>query len=92
MSTIGQTLEQQTEALKAAGAGRVFHDVMSVVRDAGRDVSGQSRIGTYFRYSGSWGNGNTDGPTGSVPQTTLRYRSTSWSGRVEQVSQDAEHV
>lgn len=54
MSTIGQTLEQQTEALKAAGAGRVFHDVMSVVRDAGRDVSGQSRIGTYFRYSGSW--------------------------------------
>ena len=33
VSTIGQTLEQQTEALEAAGAGRVFHDVMSGVRD-----------------------------------------------------------
>jgi DNA invertase Pin-like site-specific DNA recombinase len=33
VSTIGQTLEQQTEALTAAGAGRIFHDVMSGARD-----------------------------------------------------------
>ena len=33
VSTIGQTLEQQTEALNAAGAGRIFHDVMSGTRD-----------------------------------------------------------
>jgi len=33
VSTIGQTLEQQTEALTAAGAGKVFHDVMSGARD-----------------------------------------------------------
>ena len=33
VSTISQTLEQQTEALKAAGAGKVFHDVMSGARD-----------------------------------------------------------
>ena len=33
VSTIGQTLEQQTEALTAAGAGKTFHDVMSGARD-----------------------------------------------------------
>ena len=33
VSTIGQTLEQQTEALAAAGAGKIFHDVMSGARD-----------------------------------------------------------
>lgn len=33
VSTISQTLEQQTEALCAAGAGKVFHDVMSGARD-----------------------------------------------------------
>jgi DNA invertase Pin-like site-specific DNA recombinase len=33
VSTIGQTLEQQTEALTTAGAGKVFHDVMSGARD-----------------------------------------------------------
>lgn len=33
VSTIGQTLEQQTEALTAAGAGKVFHDVMSGARE-----------------------------------------------------------
>lgn len=33
VSTISQTLEQQTEALTAAGAGKVFHDVMSGARD-----------------------------------------------------------
>ena len=33
VSTIGQTLEQQTEALTAAGAGKIFHDVMSGARD-----------------------------------------------------------
>lgn len=33
VSTITQTLEQQTEALIAAGAGKVFHDVMSGARD-----------------------------------------------------------
>lgn len=29
VSTITQTMEQQTEALTAAGAGKIFHDVMS---------------------------------------------------------------
>ena len=33
VSTVGQTLEQQTEALTAAGAGKVFSDVMSGARD-----------------------------------------------------------
>jgi hypothetical protein len=33
VSTVGQTLEQQSEALTAAGAGKVFHDVMSGARD-----------------------------------------------------------
>ena len=33
VSTIGQTLEQQTEALTAAGVGKIFHDVMSGARD-----------------------------------------------------------
>ena len=33
VSTLTQTLEQQTEALKAAGAGKIFHDVMSGARD-----------------------------------------------------------
>ena len=33
VSTVGQTLEQQTEALTAAGAGKIFHDVMSGARD-----------------------------------------------------------
>jgi DNA invertase Pin-like site-specific DNA recombinase len=33
VSTVGQTLEQQTEALTAAGAGKLFHDVMSGTRD-----------------------------------------------------------
>jgi DNA invertase Pin-like site-specific DNA recombinase len=33
VSTIGQTLEQQTEALTGAGAGKIFHDVMSGARD-----------------------------------------------------------
>jgi DNA invertase Pin-like site-specific DNA recombinase len=33
VSTIGQTLEQQTDALTAAGAGKIFHDVMSGARD-----------------------------------------------------------
>jgi DNA invertase Pin-like site-specific DNA recombinase len=33
VSTISQTLEQQTEALTAAGAGKVFHDVISGARD-----------------------------------------------------------
>ena len=33
VSTIGQTLEQQTEALEAAGAGKIFHDVMTGARD-----------------------------------------------------------
>ena len=33
VSTIGQTLEQQTEALTAAGAGKIFDDVMSGARD-----------------------------------------------------------
>ena len=37
VSTIGQTLEQQTEALEAAGAGRVFHDAMSA-----EDVEGEA--------------------------------------------------
>jgi DNA invertase Pin-like site-specific DNA recombinase len=33
VSTTTQTLEQQTEALTAAGAGKVFHDTMSGARD-----------------------------------------------------------
>ncbi len=33
VSTITQTLQQQTEQLSAAGAGKVFHDVMSGARD-----------------------------------------------------------
>ncbi len=33
VSTIGQTLEQQSEALTSAGAGKIFHDVMSGARD-----------------------------------------------------------
>ena len=33
VSTVGQTLEQQTEALTAAGAGKIFDDVMSGARD-----------------------------------------------------------
>jgi DNA invertase Pin-like site-specific DNA recombinase len=33
VSTTTQTLEQQNEALKAAGAGKVFHDIMSGSRD-----------------------------------------------------------
>ena len=33
VSTITQTLEQQTEQLTAAGAGKIFHDVMSGARD-----------------------------------------------------------
>ena len=33
VSTVGQTLEQQSEALTAAGAGKIFHDVMSGARD-----------------------------------------------------------
>jgi DNA invertase Pin-like site-specific DNA recombinase len=33
VSTITQTLEQQTEALTAAGAGKIFHDIMSGARD-----------------------------------------------------------
>jgi len=33
VSTVGQTLEQQTEALAAAGAGKIFRDVMSGARD-----------------------------------------------------------
>ena len=33
VSTVGQTLEQQTEALTAAGAGKIFSDVMSGARD-----------------------------------------------------------
>ena len=33
VSTVGQTLEQQTEALTASGAGKIFHDVMSGARD-----------------------------------------------------------
>ena len=33
VSTEGQTLEQQVEKLVAAGAGKVFHDVMSGARD-----------------------------------------------------------
>ena len=33
VSTVDQTLEQQSEALTAAGAGKIFHDVMSGARD-----------------------------------------------------------
>lgn len=33
VSTITQTLEQQTEQLTAVGAGKIFHDVMSGARD-----------------------------------------------------------
>ncbi len=33
VSTMGQTLEQQIEALTAAGVGKIFHDVMSGARD-----------------------------------------------------------
>jgi DNA invertase Pin-like site-specific DNA recombinase len=33
VSTVTQTLEQQTEQLSAAGAGKIFHDVMSGARD-----------------------------------------------------------
>jgi DNA invertase Pin-like site-specific DNA recombinase len=33
VSTITQTLEQQTDALIAAGAGKIFHDIMSGARD-----------------------------------------------------------
>ncbi len=33
VSTLTQTLEQQTEELTAVGAGRIFHDVMSGARD-----------------------------------------------------------
>lgn len=33
VSSITQTLEQQTEQLAAAGAGKIFHDVMSGARD-----------------------------------------------------------
>jgi DNA invertase Pin-like site-specific DNA recombinase len=33
VSTVGQTLEQQTEVLTNAGAGKIFHDVMSGARD-----------------------------------------------------------
>ena len=33
VSTMTQTLEQQTEQLTAAGAGKVFHDTMSGARD-----------------------------------------------------------
>lgn len=33
VSAIGQTMEQQTEVLTAAGAGKLFSDVMSGARD-----------------------------------------------------------
>lgn len=33
VSTLTQTLEQQTEQLTAAGAGKIFSDVMSGARD-----------------------------------------------------------
>ena len=33
VSTVTQTLEQQTEQLTTAGAGKIFHDVMSGARD-----------------------------------------------------------
>ncbi|MGV1005972.1 MAG: recombinase family protein [Candidatus Nanopelagicales bacterium] len=33
ISTLTQTLEQQTEQLTASGAGRIFHDIMSGARD-----------------------------------------------------------
>jgi DNA invertase Pin-like site-specific DNA recombinase len=33
VSTVGQTLEQQSEALTSAGAGKIFHDIMSGARD-----------------------------------------------------------
>ena len=33
ISTITQTLDQQTEQLTAAGAGKIFHDIMSGARD-----------------------------------------------------------
>jgi DNA invertase Pin-like site-specific DNA recombinase len=46
VSTIGQTLEQQTEALTAAGAGKVFHDVMSGARD---DRPGFAQCMQYLR-------------------------------------------
>jgi DNA invertase Pin-like site-specific DNA recombinase len=33
VSTVTQTLEQQTEQLTAAGAGKIFHDIMSGARE-----------------------------------------------------------
>jgi DNA invertase Pin-like site-specific DNA recombinase len=46
VSTIGQTLEQQTQALTTAGAGKVFHDVMSGARD---DRPGFAKCMQYLR-------------------------------------------
>jgi len=49
-STIGQTLEQQTEALTAAGAGKIFDDVMSGARD---DRPGFTECMRYVREGGT---------------------------------------
>ena len=46
VSTVGQTLEQQSEALTAAGAGKIFHDVMSGARD---DRPGLAALMDYIR-------------------------------------------
>jgi len=46
VSTVGQTLEQQADALTAAGAGKVFHDVMSGARD---DRAGFAECMRYLR-------------------------------------------
>ena len=50
-------------------------------------------IGTYFRDSMSWGNTTVSTGRKPVPEPTIFGTGPhSWSGRVEQVSQDAEHV
>ena len=46
VSTLTQTLEQQTEQLTAAGAGRIFSDVMSGARD---DRPGFAECLSYLR-------------------------------------------
>ncbi len=51
VSTVGQTLEQQSEALTAAGAGKIFHDVMSGARD---DRPGFADCMQYLRVGTSY--------------------------------------
>jgi len=56
-------------------------------------VSEQSTIGTYFRDGESWGNRTAEVRPGGVPQSTVFGTGAhAWSGWVEQMGQDAEHM